>query len=213
LIRPWSTTIAQFTYDGADTLNSGLAEHILSTCQKRGLVGQGGRFPLSTHAHTDLERELRSALPDAFFEFVCGSVTRYLNSIRRGTYRPRTEDIGWIWPNLSLAGQFHEPHTHSGIKFAVAGVYYVQVPDFERAKEGALSFIDPRGGAVGSDDYASFYGLGQELRLQPAAGCLVLFPPHLKHYVYPHSAGTPRISVAFDVSARVLQNEPVESAA
>lgn len=144
---------------------------------------------------------------------MCHSVARYLAGIRQGSYRPEPADIGWIWPHLSFAGQFHEPHTHSGLNYAVFGAYYVQVPQFERPKEGALSFIDPRGGAIGSDAYANFYGLGRELRLQPVAGTLVLFPPHLKHYVYPHAASTPRISLAFDVSARVLQSQPLAGAA
>jgi Putative 2OG-Fe(II) oxygenase len=213
LVKPWATAIGQFPYAEATSLNPNLAAHVLRSCQERGLVGQGDRFPLSTHAHAELERELRAALPADFFDFVCASVARYLNGVRPGTYRPRPQDIGWIWPNLSLAGQFHEPHTHSGVHYAVAGVYYVQVPRFERVKDGALSFIDPRGGAVGSDAYASFYGLGQELRMQPVAGSLILFPPHLKHYVYPHAAPTPRISLAFDVSARVLQSEAFDGAA
>lgn len=213
LIKPWATAIGQFSYEGAERLNPGLAAHVLRSCVERGLVGQGERFPLSTHAHAELEQALRAALPGEFFEFVCASVARYLNGVRPGQYRVCPEDIGWIWPNLSFAGEFHEPHTHSGVRYAVAGVYYVQVPDFARAKDGALTFIDPRGGAVGSDDYAGFYGLGKELRLQPVAGSLVLFPPHLKHYVYPHAASTPRISLAFDVDARVLQNRSPASQA
>ncbi|MEY4544797.1 MAG: hypothetical protein RL685_992 [Pseudomonadota bacterium] len=213
LIKPWATAIGQFSYDDAGALNPALAEHVLRSCRERGLIGQGERFPLSTHAHAELEQELRAALPPAFFEFVCGSVSRYLSCIRPGNYQPMPEDIGWIWPNLSFAGEFHEPHTHSGVRYAVAGVYYVQVPQFGRAKEGALSFIDPRGGALGSDEYSCFYGLGKELRMQPVAGNLVLFPPHLKHYVYPHSAASPRISLAFDVAARVLHSVALEGAA
>lgn len=57
-----------------------------------------------------------------------------------------------------------------------AGVYDVQVPPVERAKEGA----------------SSFYGIGQEVRLAPVPGTLILFPPHFEHYVYPHFPSEPR---------------------
>jgi hypothetical protein len=169
LIKPWATLIGQFPYANADSLNPGLGQHIIRSCVDRGFVGQGDRFPLSTHAHAELERDLRAALPEDFFPFVCVSIARYLNGICRGDYRPQLEDIGWIWPNLSFAGQFHEPHTHSSVHFAVAGVYYVQVPEFERAKEGALSFIDPRGGAVGVRRVLEFLWPGAGA--PAAAGC------------------------------------------
>lgn len=205
LLSPWSTALGQFEYPGAEALNPGLGETVLRLCQERGLIGQGERFPLSTHHHADIEQGLREALPSAFFDFLCVSVVRYLSAIKPGKYDARHEDIAWIWPNLSFAGDFHEPHTHSSNKYALTGVYYVQIPTFSRPKDGALSFIDPRGGASGSDTYSAFYRIGREVRLPPSPGRMVLFPPHLKHYVYPHSATLPRISLAFDVSARVFE--------
>lgn len=89
-------------------------------------------------------------------------------------------------------GGFHEVHAHHDS--AVSGVYYLQT---SARASGALELFDPRPArlATASCDAA------EPRTVHPHAGLLIAFPSWLRHAVAPHTDGTPRLCIAFNVTA------------
>ncbi|MFJ4623627.1 TIGR02466 family protein [Streptomyces sp. NPDC088812] len=88
-------------------------------------------------------------------------------------------------------GGFHEAHAHHDS--AVSGVYYLQTGN--RAS-GALELFDPRPARLATTrpDAAA------PLQVHPHPGLLIAFPSWLRHAVAPHTAETPRLCIAFNVT-------------
>jgi uncharacterized protein (TIGR02466 family) len=96
------------------------------------------------------------------------------------------------WINMHERGGFNFAHMHEGC--LLSGVFYLQVPK----GSGALMLRDPRPGAVNSPAKGAGSNANMDIRLQPDAGLVVLFPNWLEHYVEMHEGDTPRISIAFN---------------
>ncbi len=116
-----------------------------------------------------------------------------------------TYDIEWSiqgWANINRFGDYHNLHNHP--HSYLSGTYYVQVPQQPETgsrsdlNHGAISFFDPRPQA----NMISVSGDGQidpELRIQPQAGLLLLWPSFLHHLVHPNLSDENRVSVSFNV--------------
>lgn len=100
------------------------------------------------------------------------------------------------WFSVLPPGACNAPHTHP--TYAWSGVYYVAVPPPPVVGDAAaLELFDPRP-PIG---YAPIQGAGcfqDSRRVQPEAGQLLLFPAYLRHWVYPNTGPTERVSVAFN---------------
>src|SRR5262249_16690592 len=85
----------------------------------------------------------------------------------------------------------------------LVGTYFVSASP-KASGEGELCLLDPRGIVGGSAEYRRLYNEG-EICFAPKPGRLVLFPPHIMHYVAPHQSEEPRTSRSFNVNAQVLR--------
>ncbi|MFI6277886.1 TIGR02466 family protein [Streptomyces sp. NPDC050988] len=88
-------------------------------------------------------------------------------------------------------GGFHEAHAHHDS--AVSGVYYLHT---DARTSGALELFDPRLARLATTppDNAML------MDVQPHPGLLIAFPSWLRHAVAPHTADTPRLCIAFNVT-------------
>jgi len=105
------------------------------------------------------------------------------------------------WANISGPGALNKPHVHGGAFWSA--VYYVQIP---QSDSGNLLLHDPRMPALRM--YAPllrFKGAGPEqvARIAPKNGMIVMFPSWLLHSVEPWEGEGERISIAFNIFARV----------
>jgi uncharacterized protein (TIGR02466 family) len=106
---------------------------------------------------------------------------------------------GAAWANVSREGDFNRPHIHPG--FTWSGVFYVDTgaglpkEDTKANEAGNIEFIDPRPGNH----------LGPKHVVRPRAGQVLIFPSWLSHYVNPYRGPGERISIAFNVAARVAR--------
>ncbi|MEU8951747.1 putative 2OG-Fe(II) oxygenase [Streptomyces sp. NPDC048489] len=89
-------------------------------------------------------------------------------------------------------GGFHEFHAHHDS--AVSGVYYLQTA---ASASGALELFDPRPARLATTPHDAT----EPLALHPHPGLLIAFPSWLRHAVAPHTAGSPRLCIAFNVTA------------
>ncbi|CAE7733022.1 unnamed protein product, partial [Symbiodinium microadriaticum] len=118
-------------------------------------------------------------------------------------------DLLGLWANVNGRGNSNVAHIHPGL---LSGVLYLQAG----ADQGAtLCFTDPRGATAGEEGrldgdhiandcnaleaFAGLVGL-QGLR----AGELLIFPSWLQHHVPPHVGTEPRISLSFNLKARIV---------
>jgi hypothetical protein len=210
----WHTIVGEYVWNDAEAHNERLARRMLEIHREAPARGQGRTYPLLTHLFEDEgfdAIDIRGDLDDGLWSFICDAVGDYMNTVRRGRYRVRREHVTSIWPNVSCRGEYHRPHRHNSVEHVVVGTYYVQVPRFASRDEGSLGLVDPRNTLGGSNDYRRFYQEG-EIRIPPRAGQLVLFPPHLLHYVAPHESSEPRISISFNVSICALSERAHDEA-
>jgi uncharacterized protein (TIGR02466 family) len=211
----WSTPVGEYSWPGSGEKNAELRREILALYEARGVSGQGRSYPEFTH---HFERtsyagiDIRGALGDDLWAFLCAAVADYLQSVQGSRYSIEQRHFSALWPNVSQRGEFHRPHRHNPIEHIVVGTYYVAVPPDGGGREGSLSLMDPRGSIGGTSAYRRFYSEG-EICLQPTPGYLVLFPPHVYHYVAPHTSAQARISISFNVTIDALATSPTSGLA
>eukprot|EP00964_Phaeocystis_antarctica_P039465 scaffold22578_cov39-Phaeocystis_antarctica.AAC.2 len=111
----------------------------------------------------------------------------------RGTEGTYEVSIGSAWANVNNRSHSNSPHMHPGVQ--LSGVYYV---DDGGDRDGGLRLIDPRPQASMVPVPARWTrGMGEHVRVAALPGLFVLFPAWLQHYTAAHTAGRPRLSVAF----------------
>lgn len=206
MLSLWSTPVGEYLFPAAERVNPELGRRVLSLYEATGAFGQGRAYPEFTHRFESGsfdEIDIRPHLGDELWAFLCAAVCDYLQSVRDGDYAVERRHFGSIWPNVSLRGEFHRPHRHNPLEHLVVGTYYVAVPGPSGRGAGALSLMDARASIGGSAMYRRFYSEG-EVCLEPSPGYLVLFPPHVYHYVSPHASDEARISISFNVGLDVL---------
>ncbi|WP_405814713.1 2OG-Fe(II) oxygenase family protein [Streptomyces sp. NBC_01390] len=88
-------------------------------------------------------------------------------------------------------GGFHEVHAHHDS--AVSGVYYLQT---SARASGALELFDPRPARLATASHDA----SEPCTVHPHPGLLIAFPSWLRHAVALHTADTPRLCIAFNVT-------------
>ncbi|MBJ7380206.1 MAG: 2OG-Fe(II) oxygenase family protein [Polynucleobacter sp.] len=105
-----------------------------------------------------------------------------------------TKCSGWI--NINSKGAYNVPHEHPG--YCWSGSYYVKVPESKTERGGFIEFLDFKP-VIPSIEMIGSPLLGDKYRIKPEEGLLLLFPSHLKHWVYPNEGEQERISIAFNI--------------
>lgn len=99
------------------------------------------------------------------------------------------------WVNLTPPGGYNVQHGHPRVY--LSGCFYLDTPE----NSGCISFSDPRPGAV----YSATRMLGemssQNVKAQPKAGQLLIFPSWLEHSVEMNESTQDRISIPMNVVA------------
>lgn len=110
------------------------------------------------------------------------------------------------WVNVNRSGSYNVPHSHPEASWS--GVYYVDMgePDADRPLNGAISFQDPRPGALTAPTPGFQFGFPHTV--EPAPGTMLVFPNWLIHWVHPFFGKGARISVAFNLQVRKLEFLP-----
>ncbi len=115
-----------------------------------------------------------------------------------------------IWFQISNDYNFHEMHVHGNCSWS--GVYYVQSGEASKGPEdhvggqpnGITRFygpnIDISGG--GHAEAGNIYLQDYTFDSYPLDGKLVVFPPHLKHMVFPYNGPTDRVIVSFHMQMK-----------
>lgn len=100
---------------------------------------------------------------------------------------------GGCWANLLRQGGYNRIHNHPGAVWS--GCYYVCCGETvaEPLHNGWIEFQDPRPGNIH----------GGKERVEPEEGLLLIFPSWLNHFVNPFMGGGERISIAFNLDAKV----------
>jgi uncharacterized protein (TIGR02466 family) len=98
------------------------------------------------------------------------------------------------WINLHDRGGFNFLHMHEGS--LLSGSFYLQVPP----GSGEFVFRDPRPGVIHGYVKGGVPNGHADVHLRPNEGLLVLFPCWMEHYVEPHDADEPRITIAFNAN-------------
>ena len=117
----------------------------------------------------------------------CGAALREMGQGERAFYLQS-------WINLHDRGGFNFLHMHEAS--LLSGSFYLQVP----AGAGAFVFRDPRPGVLHGVVKGGVPNGHADVHLRPSAGLLVLFPCWMEHYVEPHDADEPRITIAFNAN-------------
>ncbi len=104
------------------------------------------------------------------------------------------QPFGGAWINLLNNGGYNQVHNHPGAVWSA--VYYVDCggPSAKHGKSGRFEFMDPRGANI----------FGTKHAVEPEAGLCMVFPSWLHHFVHPHYGKRPRISIAFNMNARII---------
>jgi uncharacterized protein (TIGR02466 family) len=106
------------------------------------------------------------------------------------------------WINLHDRGGFNFLHMHE--LSLLSGSFYLQVPP----GSGDFVFRDPRPGVLHGWVKGGVPNGHGDVHLAPSTGLLVLFPCWLEHYVEPHEADEPRITIAFNANATQRADQP-----
>jgi len=195
----FATPILRLALPGAEFLNKGLARRILERERKAGgrQVSNRGGWQSDGNIFDWRMPEL-SVLSQAI-EVGFHSLRRTLAPDHAGLATASLRLDGWA--NVNRDGHYNRSHSHAGAHWS--GVYYVDAgaPDPSVPDNGTLELIDPRhlGGAVPAPGFP----LGHRLLVTPEPGLLVMFPAWLEHWVTPYRGKGERISIAFNVTARL----------
>jgi uncharacterized protein (TIGR02466 family) len=145
--------------------------------------------------------DVQAPLVDLVRGCVARALSRYVTEAFRFQGTMKMQLYGWA--NVQGPGShFNQTHNHPG--HWLSGVLYLRVP--QRMQGGELVLLDPRFNLNALD-------AGQapcrppwfdpEVRVQPEAGGLVVFPAWLQHHVEPFESADDaslRISLAFNAS-------------
>lgn len=104
------------------------------------------------------------------------------------------------WVNISPPGASNQVHFHANCYFS--GVYYISL---DAPKCGSLFFRDPRTASrmmpYPTTKQTSF--TATEIKMPPEPGRLYIFPGWLEHGVEINQSASDRVSISFNVTARV----------
>lgn len=102
------------------------------------------------------------------------------------------------WASVRASGNYSRIQAHSGCHWS--GFYHVTVgnSDPARSPNGAIQFLDPRGGIPTGRTYGMAQGVSE--LVQPEPGMMLMFPSWLRHGVLPVYGEGEWIAVAFNIT-------------
>lgn len=194
IAKAFATPIGAYIWPGSEALNAALSAQVLakaadSTGQSRSNVG-------GWHSDIDLTEwggEAIAVLNRRILRMAAEATGQTL----RGARETRFNFAVSAWANVSRDGHYNTVHSHSGAHWS--GVYYVSTGTLgdDNPRNGAIEFVDPRGGAAMLRPPVGTFEETQLLAPQP--GLMLIFPGWLKHYVHPFRGTGERISIAFNI--------------
>ena len=108
--------------------------------------------------------------------------------------------LGNMWANINYPGGYNRPHIHPNSVFS--GVYWIKTP----IKSGDLLLYDPRPGIQtvmpNRKEGLLPSHLWRDIRYQPRAGTIIMFPAWLWHEFRTNEINDTRISVSFNFLQR-----------
>ena len=96
---------------------------------------------------------------------------------------------GW-WLNINGKGDYNVPHTHPGVD--LAAIWYI-------TDNGGLLYLQDPLIMSRSNLYSHIFKRPSNIRVNAAAGDLLIFPADVPHSVEQHTSDTPRVSVSFNL--------------
>ena len=189
----FSTPLYMCTLEKLENQNAALRNDILGWKEEHPIGNP--RSNRSNSWHSPIDAHSRDAFKLLVEEVLRVSTDVFCNErYKEGTRVRLTE----MWANISERGGCNVPHTHSGGLWS--GVYFVSVPQGSKP----LVLQDPRLQAhihspIYQDPYEDRQGTWDRIHHEPKETQLVLFPSWLEHYVEPHEADEPRISISFNL--------------
>jgi uncharacterized protein (TIGR02466 family) len=192
------TIVMQRQFDDIDKMNARLAKIISSHQAQYGkttmdaslsdkITTEGG-FQTATSVNVFDEQD--KAIERLKSKIVEPAVKTYLKSAFNSV-NIKYQIVGW--GNVLSGASWQRPHYHPTVNNLISGVYYVKSPSKLSPPQGALEFINPIPISV-------HHGYSNSVRVNPAEGMLVLFPPYYMHFVHPiFDSKEDRIVIAFDV--------------
>jgi len=100
------------------------------------------------------------------------------------------------WGNINGFGAWNSPHLHNGCFYS--GAMYIRAD----GDEGEIHFIDKDPKVVG--EMPSVPKLGDNVKIRPRTGDLLMFPSAAMHMVAPNLTDKERYSISFNFNVRLL---------
>jgi uncharacterized protein (TIGR02466 family) len=175
-------------------LNEKLAAEIACRCKEE--QGKENRNRLgwqSEHDFFQRKEEAHAALARIFAQVTRQTIQSLDEKADFGRFQVLLN--GWL--NVNPPGGYNSPHQHS--EAHLSGVYYVDVPKAKTDAGGAIEFLSPHPVRLLSTVIRSPL-FSDRVRVQPAAGDLLIFPSQLVHWVHPNDSGKKRVTVAFNAT-------------
>jgi len=145
-------------------------------------------------------------MPNDQITLLADAIEKRLNNIKNelGYIKNSKILLNHLWLNINHTGSFNRPHHHPDCDFS--GVYYVKTP----AECGQIVLQHPSS--------VQAYVLRDELiedftdytsstcTVAAETGKLLMFPSWVEHYVEPNCSDEDRISIAFNASIHLEEN-------
>jgi uncharacterized protein (TIGR02466 family) len=177
-------------------LNEKLASEIAN--RRKSEEGKANRNRLGWQSEHDFFQRKEEA--HAALARICAQVTRQtIQSLDEKADFGHFQVLLNGWLNVNPPGGYNSPHQHSDAH--LSGVYYVDVPKAKSDAGGAIEFLSPHPVRLLSTLIRSQL-FSDRVRVQPAAGDLIIFPSQLMHWVHPNDSGKPRVTVAFNATIK-----------
>lgn len=101
----------------------------------------------------------------------------------------------FYWFNVNRSNDLNYPHDHmpqgeDGVWTMLSGVYYLKKPP----NCGNIVIQSDRG------YYQNWFAEQFDTVIEAKEGDIIVFPPHIMHYVQPNISTEPRVSVAFNLT-------------
>ena len=96
---------------------------------------------------------------------------------------------GW-WLNISGKGDYNVPHTHPGVD--LTAIWYI-------TDNGGLLYLQDPLIMSRSNLYSCIFKRPANIKVNAAAGDLLIFPADVPHSVEQHTSDTPRVSGSFNL--------------
>lgn len=186
----------RYRLDDHERLNAALLEEItarkkkdkdISNRNRRGWQSEHDFFERKEPAHAELAGLVRKLLVDA------------LKAVSREIKADKLDFSMNGWVNVNPPGGYIGPHAHpNGL---ISGSYYVSVPN-DQGPGGSIEFIAPH--PVGyMSGWIKAPMLVDKIRVHPKPGEALLFPSQLLHWVVPNDSDRDRVTIAFNLGAKV----------